>query len=109
MWRLSLGLDKAAAPGCNTGCNMNMQHGGAQKPMHVVLGTDQSGKPARPLLLYGVSAIAAHVGIAEEAARHLIRKGVLPAFKIGRTVAARPERIDAALAALEHQQQTSTE
>lgn len=60
-------------------------------------------RPAnQPALLYGVAAIAEHIGVAEEATRHLIRKGVLPTFKIGRTVAARPERIAAALEALEN-------
>lgn len=61
----------------------------------------------QPALLYGVAAIAEHIGVAEEATRHLIRKRVLPTFKIGRTVAARPERIDAALDALENEHSTS--
>jgi hypothetical protein len=70
--------------------------------MQAVLTTDQDTRPTvRPALLYGVAAIAAHIGVAEEATRHLIRKRVLPTFKIGRTVAARPERIDQALDALE--------
>jgi hypothetical protein len=54
-----------------------------------------------PALLYGISAIAEHIGVAEEATRHLIRKGVVPAFKIGRTVAARPATIDRAFEAME--------
>jgi hypothetical protein len=70
--------------------------------MQAVLDTEDRTRFAmRPALLYGVAAIAAHIGVAEEATRHLIRKGVLPTFKIGRTVAARPERIDAALNKLE--------
>jgi hypothetical protein len=64
---------------------------------------DEKTRPVQPALLYGVAAIAAHIGVAEEATRHLIRKGVLPTFKIGRTVAARPARIDAALDRLEQQ------
>jgi hypothetical protein len=71
--------------------------------MEAVLDRDDT-RPARPALLYGVAAIAAHIGVAEEATRHLIRKGVLPTFKIGRTVAARPARIDAALDRLEGRQ-----
>jgi hypothetical protein len=57
-----------------------------------------------PALLYGVARIAEHIGVAEEATRHLIRKRVLPTFKIGRTVVARHDRIDAALEALERRQ-----
>jgi hypothetical protein len=76
-----------------------------ERPMQAVLERDErpNTRP-RPALLYGVAAIAEHIGVAEEATRHLIRKGVLPAFKIGRTVAARPEKIDAALDELERQQ-----
>jgi hypothetical protein len=71
--------------------------------MQAVLTRNRVSRPARriPALLYGVSAIAEHIGVAEEATRHLIRKGVLPTFKIGRTIAARPERIDRALDDLE--------
>jgi hypothetical protein len=70
--------------------------------MRELLDNEERNRAAmRPALLYGVSAIAAHIGVAEEATRHLIRKGVLPTFKIGRTVAARPERIDSALDQLE--------
>ena len=75
-------------------------------------GSTMEAKPnpwrRRPALLYGVARIAEHIGVPEEATRHLIRKGVLPTFKIGRTVAARPERIDAALEQLERDQNATS-
>jgi hypothetical protein len=62
------------------------------------------GRSARPAMLYTAEAIAEYIGVPLEATRHLIRRGVLPTFRIGRTVAARPERIDAALKEIERQQ-----
>jgi hypothetical protein len=72
--------------------------------MHAVLDPEDRVKPARPALLHTAEAIAEYVGMPLAATRHLIRKGVLPTFRIGRTVCARPERIDAALDRLERQQ-----
>ena len=66
---------------------------------------NNSPRPIRRVLLYGVAAIAAYLDTPEEATRHLIRKGVIPTFRIGRTVCARPDRIDAALDQLERQQE----
>lgn len=60
---------------------------------------------ASPALLYGTAAIAAYIGTTVDATEHLIRKRVLPVFRIGRTVVARPARIDQALAHLERLQQ----
>jgi excisionase family DNA binding protein len=58
----------------------------------------------RPALLHTAEGIAEYIGMPLPATRHLIRKGVLPTFRIGRTVCARPDRIDAALDELEQQQ-----
>lgn len=69
------------------------------------LNRNNSPRPIRRVLLYGVAAIAAYLDMPEEATRHLIRKGVIPTFRIGRTVCARPDRIDAALDQLERQQE----
>ena len=57
----------------------------------------------RAALLYGAKAIAEHLGIREKPTRHLIAKGTIPTFRIGAIVCARPEKIDAALEALEQQ------
>ena len=64
--------------------------------------TTQQGQA--PAVLYGAAAIAKYLGIAEKPIRHLIARGTIPTFRIGRTVCARPERIDAALAEMERQE-----
>lgn len=45
-------------------------------------------------LLYGVKAIAAHLGITERQAYHLIEIGELPTFKLGGKVCARTCTLD---------------
>lgn len=65
--------------------------------------THDHARRQRPAVLYGAAAIAQYLGIAEKATRHLIARGTIPTFRIGRTVAARPERIDEALVLLEQQ------
>lgn len=40
-------------------------------------------------LLYGMEAIASHLGMTKRAALHQHEKGLLPTFKMGRTVCAR--------------------
>jgi hypothetical protein len=40
-------------------------------------------------LLYGLAAIGAAIGITERQAEHLVTKGELPTFKLGRIVCAR--------------------
>jgi hypothetical protein len=60
-----------------------------------------SSLSARPALLHTAEGIAEYIGMPVAATRHLIRKRVLPTFRVGRTVMARPERIDQALDALE--------
>lgn len=40
-------------------------------------------------LLYGMDAIAAHLGMTKRSALHMHEKGELPTFKMGRTVCAR--------------------
>jgi hypothetical protein len=56
----------------------------------------------RPALLHRAEGIAEYIGMPIEATRHLIRKGVIPTFRIGRTVYARPAKVEAALDALEN-------
>jgi hypothetical protein len=57
---------------------------------------------AAPDLLYGAQAIADFLGIKLRSAQHLIETKRIPYFKIGKTVAARRSRLNAALEALEH-------
>lgn len=75
--------------------------------MHEASEHESAVKPAtRPALLYTAHAIAEYIDVPLAATRHLIRRGVIPTFRIGRTVAARPERVDAALEKLEQRQST---
>ena len=49
-------------------------------------------------LLYGIPALATHLGIAERQVRNLIKIGELPTFKIGRKVCSRRSTCDELLA-----------
>ena len=53
------------------------------------------------LLLYGVAAMADHVGLRRRQAQHLIDKGVMPSFRIGRTICGNKATLTAWLAAQE--------
>lgn len=44
---------------------------------------------AAPDLLYGLEAIGEHVGLTARQVEHLVAKGEMPTFKMGRTVCAR--------------------
>ena len=44
---------------------------------------------AAPDLLYGLEDIGEHVGLTARQVEHLVAKGELPTFKMGRTVCAR--------------------
>lgn len=54
-----------------------------------------------PDLLYGVKAIAEHLGLDEKTARHRVDRKVIPTFKMGGTVCARRSTLDGWLADLE--------
>ncbi len=56
------------------------------------------GKPVPADLLYGMPAIAEHLGLTEPQGYHLAAKGSLPTFKVGRKVCARRSSLDAWLA-----------
>ena len=58
-------------------------------------------RPAAADFLYGTKAIGEFLGIRERQAEHLIYSGVLPAFKVGKTVCARRARILEAFERLE--------
>ncbi len=45
-------------------------------------------------LLYGVPAIAAHLGIKERQARHRCATGAIPTFRIGQTICSRQSTIN---------------
>jgi hypothetical protein len=62
---------------------------------------ETSDRPARPALLHTAEGIAEYIGVPLAATRHLIRQKIIPTFRIGRTVYARPERIDEVLATLD--------
>jgi excisionase family DNA binding protein len=62
--------------------------------------TEATPKPSLDLL-YGAHAIAEYLNITVRQAEHLIETGRIPIFKIGRTVAARRSKLNAALEALE--------
>jgi len=47
-----------------------------------------NAKPETADLLYGAPAIAEFLGLRERQTRHLIEKGLLPTYKIGKTVCA---------------------
>jgi hypothetical protein len=82
------------------GVQHDEQHEGAESMR--VLDRDGDSSPAsRPALLHTAEGITEYIGMPVAATRHLIRKGVLPTFRVGRTTMARPERIDQALDALE--------
>ena len=59
----------------------------------------------RRKLLYGTEAIGAYLGMTPREVRHQIETSGLPVIRIGRRVAARPQRLDAWLDDLERQQQ----
>lgn len=42
-----------------------------------------------PDLLYGLEAIGGHIGLTDRQVEHLVAKGELPTFKMGRTICAR--------------------
>lgn len=46
-------------------------------------------------LLYGLAAIGSHIGLTARQAEHLIAKGEIPTFKMGRTVCARQSELEA--------------
>lgn len=50
--------------------------------------SDARGSDA-PDLLYGLEAIGEHVGLTARQVEHLVAKGEMPSFKLGRTVCAR--------------------
>jgi excisionase family DNA binding protein len=52
-------------------------------------------------LLYGARAIADYLGIKQRQAEHLIEQKRIPFFKIGRTVASRRSKLNAALEQME--------
>ena len=54
-----------------------------------------------PPVLYGARKIAAFLGVSQKVVYHLIDQKRIPFIKIGRTVAARPSSLIAALEALE--------
>jgi len=45
-------------------------------------------------LLYGLEAIGAHLGLSSRQAEHLVSRGDLPTFKMGRVVCARKSELD---------------
>lgn len=49
-------------------------------------------------LLYGMATIAAHLGMSKRSALHQQEKGLLPTFKMGRTVCARRSTLSAHMA-----------
>lgn len=49
-------------------------------------------------VLYGLKAIAEHLRLTPNQAKHRVAQGLLPTFKMGGTVCARRSSIDAALA-----------
>lgn len=62
--------------------------------------TDATGAAA-PDLLYGLEAIGAHVGLTARQVEHLVGKGEIPTFKMGRTVCARRSTLASHFAAQE--------
>jgi hypothetical protein len=54
-----------------------------------------------PDLLYGLEAIGGHVGLTARQVEHLVSKGEIPTFKMGRTVCARRSTLAAHFAAAE--------
>jgi hypothetical protein len=84
-------------------CNMTSSMKEREAMSAVVNRDGVSSLSARPALLHTAEGIAEYIGMPVAATRHLIRKGVLPTFRVGRTVMARPERIDQALDHLERQ------
>ncbi len=50
---------------------------------------DLASQERGPDLLYGVAAIAAHLGLTDRQARHNIDKGRIPTFRMGAIICAR--------------------
>jgi excisionase family DNA binding protein len=50
--------------------------------------------PERPAMLWGAAAIADYLGLTEHTVRHLIDRGVVPAFKLAGRIVARPTTLD---------------
>ncbi|RWR08479.1 MerR family transcriptional regulator [Paenirhodobacter populi] len=48
-----------------------------------------------PDLLYGIGAIASHLGVRARQALYLKEKGEIPTFKVGKTICARRSLLDA--------------
>jgi hypothetical protein len=71
--------------------------------------TKPAQKPAEPVpaLLYGAGAIAVYLGMTEHACRHLIANRVIPTFKIGSRICARPKTLDAMIQDHEVRAQTA--
>lgn len=59
--------------------------------------------PEKADLLYGMPAIARHLGLKVPQARHLSDKGTIPTFKIGKLTCARRSTLEAWLAEQEAQ------
>jgi hypothetical protein len=82
------------------------------KPAQTAVVAPRSANPwaARsdaPALLYGAGVIAAYLGMTEHACRHLIASKVIPTFKIGSRICARPEKLDAMIEDHEVRAQTA--
>lgn len=56
---------------------------------------------AKPDLLYGLASIGQELGLSERQALHQHEKGMIPTFKLGRTVCARRSALAAHFRALE--------
>jgi len=60
-------------------------------------------------LLYGLAAIAKHVGLTARQVEHLVAKGELPTFKLGATICARRSTLAKHFAAQEASARTSVQ
>lgn len=73
---------------------------------------DHENDPNAPDLLYGVEAIAAHLGLTRHQAQHRIDEGAIPTFRLGGkkrgTICARRRTLRAWLSSLERQAQHDT-
>lgn len=53
--------------------------------------------PKNPDVLYGLDAIASHLGITHNQAKHRVAQKLIPTFKMGRSICALRSKVDAAL------------
>ncbi len=55
---------------------------------------EKSDAKPRAGLLYGVPQIAAYLGIKERQARHQIREGRIPTFRLGKVICTREKEVE---------------